>query len=173
MGGNEYGESGHLSIFTLLKHLMMLFEVAIFSGLHFYTLPKSLIACRAMQLRFFKVKTLLNNAFNHSLTKKKNTNKHQWLMAGWSTDWLLNFSVLDNWTDQFYEFVTVNAEAIFVNLAVLVSNWRSSQIGYKLRSLFPLPLGVSGDSGRNLSCHGQRFSHPYKCMRASVNWSRP
>ena len=30
MGENEYGESGHLSIFTLLKHLMMLFEVQIF-----------------------------------------------------------------------------------------------------------------------------------------------
>ena len=39
------------------------FEVQFFSGLHFYTLSKTLIACRAMQLRFFKVKTLLNNAF--------------------------------------------------------------------------------------------------------------
>ena len=63
MGGNEYGKAGHLSIFTLLKHLMMLFEVQFFSGLHFYTLPKTLIACRARQLRFSKVKTLLNNAF--------------------------------------------------------------------------------------------------------------
>ena len=26
MGENEYGESGHLSIFTLLKHLMMLLK---------------------------------------------------------------------------------------------------------------------------------------------------
>ena len=60
MGGNEYGESGHLSIFTLLKALNDAFEVQFFSGLHFYTLPKTLIACRAMQLRFyFKVKTLL------------------------------------------------------------------------------------------------------------------
>ena len=25
-GGNEYGESGHLSIFTVLKHLMMLLK---------------------------------------------------------------------------------------------------------------------------------------------------
>ena len=39
------------------------FEVQFLSRLHFYTLPKTLIACRAMQLRFFKVKTLLNNAF--------------------------------------------------------------------------------------------------------------
>ena len=62
MGENEYGESGHLSIFTLLKHLMMLLKYS-FSGLHFYTVPKTLIACRAMQLRIFKVKTLLNNAF--------------------------------------------------------------------------------------------------------------
>ena len=29
----------------------------------FYTLSKTLIACRDTQLRFFKVKTLLNNAF--------------------------------------------------------------------------------------------------------------
>ena len=35
----------------------------------FYTLSKTLIACKAMQLRFFKVKTLLNNAFNVSHTR--------------------------------------------------------------------------------------------------------
>ena len=63
MRKNEYGESGHLSIFTLLKHLVMLLKY-FFSGLHFYTLPKTLIACRDMQLRFLKGKTLLNNAFN-------------------------------------------------------------------------------------------------------------
>ena len=38
-------------------------EVQFFQGFIFYTLPKTLIACRAMQLRFYKVKTLLNNAF--------------------------------------------------------------------------------------------------------------
>ena len=59
-GENEYGESGQLFIFSLLKHNF-------FSGLHFYTLPKTLIACRAMQLRFLKVKTLLNNAFTAGL----------------------------------------------------------------------------------------------------------
>ena len=51
MGGNEYGKS----IFTLLKHLMMLLKYNFFSGLNFYILLKTLIACRAMQLRFFKV----------------------------------------------------------------------------------------------------------------------
>ena len=40
------------------------FETANFSELHLYTLSKTLIACRAMRLRFCKVKTLLNNAFN-------------------------------------------------------------------------------------------------------------
>ena len=39
MGENEYGESGHLSIFTLLKHLMMLLKYN-FSGLHFLHLTK-------------------------------------------------------------------------------------------------------------------------------------
>ena len=34
-----------------------------FSELHLYTLSKTLIACRDMQLRLLKVKTLLNNAF--------------------------------------------------------------------------------------------------------------
>ena len=63
MGENECGESGHLCIFTLLKHLTMLLKYNFFSGLHLYTLPKTLRACRAMQLLFLKVKTLLNNAF--------------------------------------------------------------------------------------------------------------
>ena len=48
MGRNEYGISGHVHIFAFLKHLMVL---------HFYTLSKTLIACRDMQLR------LLNNVF--------------------------------------------------------------------------------------------------------------
>ena len=30
MGENEYGESGHLFIFTLLKHLMMLLKYNFF-----------------------------------------------------------------------------------------------------------------------------------------------
>ena len=34
-GENEYGESGHLSIFTLLKHLMMLFKYNFFQGFSF------------------------------------------------------------------------------------------------------------------------------------------
>ena len=66
MGRNEYGESGHLSIFTLLKHYNDAFGSTIFfrvaKYVH-YTLSKTLIACRAMQLRFLKVETLLNNAF--------------------------------------------------------------------------------------------------------------
>ena len=70
-GGNECGESGHLSIFTLLKHLMMILKYN-FSGLHFYTLLKTLIACKAMHLRFCKVKTLLNNAFSFILEALKN-----------------------------------------------------------------------------------------------------
>ena len=49
-------------LFSLfLKHYAL--EVQFFSGLNFYTLPKTLISCRAMQLRFFKVTPLLKNAF--------------------------------------------------------------------------------------------------------------
>ena len=54
--------------FTILKHLMMLLKYIFFSGLHFYTLPKALIAWRAMQLIFLKVDTLLNNAFKKLVT---------------------------------------------------------------------------------------------------------
>ena len=64
MGRNEYGISGHLHIFAFLKHLIVLLRCNFFSGLHFYTLSKTLIACRDMQLRFLNVKTLLNNVFN-------------------------------------------------------------------------------------------------------------
>ena len=65
MRENEYGESGHLSIFTILKHLIMML-LKQFSGLHFYTLSKTLITFRAVQLKLFKVETLLNNAFKAS-----------------------------------------------------------------------------------------------------------
>ena len=51
MAENEYGKSSHLSIFTFLKHLMMLLKW-VFSGLHFDTLSKRLRACGAIQLRF-------------------------------------------------------------------------------------------------------------------------
>ena len=63
MGENEYGISGHLHIFALLKHLIIAFKVFFFSGLHFYTLSQTLVACSVLQFRFLKVETLLNNAF--------------------------------------------------------------------------------------------------------------
>ena len=62
MGRNEYGISGHLHIFTCLKYLIMLLRCN-FSEFHFYTQSQMLAACRAVQLRCFKVETLLNNAF--------------------------------------------------------------------------------------------------------------
>ena len=63
MGRNEYDKSGHLSIFTSLK-LNGAFEVQFCQSFIFYTLSKTLVACRAMQLGVLKVKTLLNTAFN-------------------------------------------------------------------------------------------------------------
>ena len=63
MGKWVHAESGHLSIFTLFEALNVhAFEVQFFQGFIFYTLPKTLIAFRTMQLRFFKVKNV-NNAF--------------------------------------------------------------------------------------------------------------
>ena len=56
-GGNEYGESGHLSIFTHLKHLMMLLEFFFFfraSYLHHITDTDSMQGHAA---QIFKVET--------------------------------------------------------------------------------------------------------------------
>ena len=67
MGENEYGESGPfwpLVYFHSFEALNDAFEVQFFSGLQFYTLPKTLIPFRTMQLRFFLSEKLLNNAFN-------------------------------------------------------------------------------------------------------------
>ena len=63
-----YGEKLVRCIWSLVYFLFFealngAFEVQFLSGLHFYTVWKTLIVCRDMQLRFFKVKTLLNNAF--------------------------------------------------------------------------------------------------------------
>ena len=62
--GNEYGKSGHLSIFTSLKHLMMLLQCNI-SGLHFYTLIDTDSNALKMNTRYlFKTICHLNPA-NH------------------------------------------------------------------------------------------------------------
>ena len=57
MGENENIQSNHLSIFKVEK-LIDAFEVH-FSWLHCYTLSKTLIACWAMQLRFFKSENIV------------------------------------------------------------------------------------------------------------------
>ena len=45
MGRKEYGISGHLHIFTFFFFINGAFELQFFSGLHFYTISKTLIAC--------------------------------------------------------------------------------------------------------------------------------
>ena len=53
-GENECGKSGPLSIFTSLKHVMMLLKHKFFFRASFlHHIAKTLIACREMQLRFF------------------------------------------------------------------------------------------------------------------------
>ena len=61
--GIEYGKSSHLSIFLYFFEARTDAFKLQFSGLPFYTLSKTLITCRDMQLSFFKVEILLNNAF--------------------------------------------------------------------------------------------------------------
>ena len=58
------GHSGHLSIFTLLKHLMMLLKYNFFQGLIFTPYQRHWYHLGPCSSDFFKVKTLLNNAFN-------------------------------------------------------------------------------------------------------------
>ena len=66
--GSPWGKMSMVNLVTCLFSLFWsslndVFEAQIFSGLHFYTLPKPPIACRAMHPGFLKVKTLLNDAF--------------------------------------------------------------------------------------------------------------
>ena len=64
MGGNEYGKSGHLSMFTSLKHLMMLLKCKFFRASFVHLIKGTdCMSGHAAQI-FFKVETLLNNAFN-------------------------------------------------------------------------------------------------------------
>ena len=62
-GGNDYGKSGCSPILFSLKYWLMHLNCNFFLGLHFYTLSKTLMACRDMQLRFSKLNQLVNNAF--------------------------------------------------------------------------------------------------------------
>ena len=70
MGGKMSKINLVICLFSLPWSTWWYFWGAIFfSGLHGYTLSKTLITCRDMQLRFFKVKTLLNIAFKHILVR--------------------------------------------------------------------------------------------------------
>ena len=66
-----------------LEALNGAFEMQFFfsSGLNFYTLSKTLMACRDMQLRFFKVKTMpLNvNAPSHKIMRSFQPAMHRYL----------------------------------------------------------------------------------------------
>ena len=63
MGRNEYGISGQLHIFAHFKHLMVLLRCKILQGFIFTPYQRH-VAYRDMKVRFFKVKTLVNDAFN-------------------------------------------------------------------------------------------------------------
>ena len=54
-------------VFLVNCIFLVLFRCIFFSGLHFYTLSKTPVACRDMQLSFFSVKTWLNNAFKYDV----------------------------------------------------------------------------------------------------------
>ena len=53
-GGNLITTVNHAAHrFLLFKALNDNFGAQFFSGLHFYTIPETLVACRTMHLRFF------------------------------------------------------------------------------------------------------------------------
>ena len=72
MGGKWVWWIWSLVYFHSFEALNDAFEVQYFSGLHLYTLPKTLIACSSDF--FLCVKTLLNNAFNNMYITDKNSN---------------------------------------------------------------------------------------------------
>ena len=50
MGGNEYGKSSHWSIFTLLKHLMMLLKYNFFRASFVHLKDTDIMYSRAAQI---------------------------------------------------------------------------------------------------------------------------
>ena len=60
MGRNEQDKYGHLSIFTSLKHLMVLLRCNFFSGLNFKTISKTLIGHAA---QIFKSENIVENGW--------------------------------------------------------------------------------------------------------------
>ena len=54
-GENEYGKTGHSKIFTFLRHFLIILK-RFFSGLQYYTTSQTLMARRAVYLRFNIVK---------------------------------------------------------------------------------------------------------------------
>ena len=64
MWEKEYGKSGHLSIFTRLKHLMMLLKYNFFQGFIFTPYQRHWYHVGPCSSDFFEVETLLNIAFN-------------------------------------------------------------------------------------------------------------
>ena len=53
----------HLN-FTPIWQLFLIVNKEALAGLYFHATSETLIACRAIRLRFFKVETLLNTAFD-------------------------------------------------------------------------------------------------------------
>ena len=62
MGENKYGQSGHLSIFSFLKHLKMLLKCNFFRA-SCVLLIKDIDSMYGHVAQIFKVEILLDNAF--------------------------------------------------------------------------------------------------------------
>ena len=76
--------------FHFLEALNNAFEVQFFSGLNFYSLSETLIACTAMQLRFLKEEILLNNAFNWKVLKTRTFQKFLLMSEAAEISWRSN-----------------------------------------------------------------------------------
>ena len=59
-----------LAYFLVFSALNNAFEVH-FSGLHFYTLSQTLIACRAMQLGYSKSENIVKHCFKNNMYQQK------------------------------------------------------------------------------------------------------
>ena len=127
---------------TSLKHLVVLLRCSFFSGLHFYTLPKTLIACRDMQLNFLKVKTLLNKAFKISIfvfsvlleiPSERNITEENSDVFGSILDFLQNSERIESTVDDFitslpYIIVALCIVGVVSFLFIILMRWLTNVI---------------------------------------------
>ena len=119
-------------IYSHVRSTYWCFWGALFSGLHFYTLSKTLIACRARQLNFFFSGNIvkqcafqeeLRNRFNiisEERVKFSEQNSENLMKIGWKIRKLWHFEVSQMFTKHFltsrYEYANERVDDVIASL---------------------------------------------------------